>query len=114
MHGTGPGGRQQHPSVIFVQHAGDDHGEEIADRIGAETPDRKAFLGQRQYLPQQGVARIAGSHARDKPARHAQGKQSRGGRGGRQPLIAQAHSRQQLGGVGDGAGQGRLPDRDLP
>ncbi len=87
---------------------------QVADRIGAEPLRRQAFLGQRQHLPQQGIMRIARPHARDEPARHAQREQPGRGLRRRQPFLAQPHRGQQFGGLGDGAGQLRLPRGDLP
>ena len=114
MYGAGAGHRQQHPPPVFVQHARRRHGREIAHRVSAESLRRQALLGQRQYLPQQGIVRIAMTHACDEPARHPQRKKPGRGPGRRQPFGPQPHSGQQFSRFGNGAGQLCLPRRHLP
>jgi hypothetical protein len=105
MHGAGPGGHQQGAAVVFGQHARRLQRRQVADRIRPVADVRLELRAERQHLQQQRVARIAGPHARDEGARHAQAETGRGAtRGGQQRRVQREHP-QQLGRVGDGLRQ---------
>ena len=82
MHRAGARQCEQDAATIFVNHPGRAHGGGVADGISAEARHGAVFIGGRQDLQQQGIARIALAHARDIFVRHAHGeRRDRGGHG---------------------------------
>ena len=86
-------------TVILLQQALLGAAREVADGVGGVAGARDQLRGLRQHLQQQRIARIAATHARDEPARRAQGEALRRLDGGQDQGAIEAEDLAQLGGV---------------